>query len=561
MSRAGSDGLGQGELGLLAELSEAFALTLDVERTLEQAVQRIARHMHAEAASVFMRSADGQRLVCRACVGPVDIRGMELPLDGGIVGRTFSRNRPELVRDARADQHFCADIDRLSGFQTRSVLCAPLSTARGVIGVIQVLNKQGGALFDAHDLDVLRLLAAPTALALANATLAAELVEQNRIRRELALARRLQRSLLPARPRRPWPVLAVNLPAREISGDFYDYFERPDGSIGFAIGDVSGKGLDAAMLMARAASLLRWAGKDGLDPGRWLARANDELCGTVSGGMFVCAAVGWYAPLSGELRWSSAGFPPALWFEPDGGMQEILADGPPLGILPGLEYPEQVRWLGRGSLYLYSDGVTDARPAGGSGIGVEGLIERIARLCELPPQRRLRRLLGELRALELPDDTTLLLIEAPESAARPLLDIEFEADPERLGELRRALHAALEDQPLDPELRRQLVLAVHEACCNVIRHGYGGSCKGRIGLCVERYEDALEFRLRDDAPRVDPARIRPRDLADCRPGGLGINFIDEIMDAWGFCAPNGDRGNCLWMRKCLHPAHLESARS
>src|SRR5690606_24342187 len=111
--------------------------------------------------------------------------------------------------------------------------------------------------------DSLRLLAAPTALALNHARLAQVVVNQNRIQRELTIARRLHRSLLPMRRRGGFPLRALNFPAREISGDFYDFFELPDGRIAFTLGDVAGKGLDAAFLMVRCSSLLRWAGKEG----------------------------------------------------------------------------------------------------------------------------------------------------------------------------------------------------------------------------------------------------------------------------------------------------------
>src|SRR5690606_15799942 len=297
-------------LPLLAELSQQLALSLDLEETLRQAVNRIAEFMQAEAAAVFL--VDGANLVCRACAGPVDIRGLSVPKTRGIVGRAVTTNSPQLVRDAHADPDFLNAIDADTGFVTRSILCAPLSTANGPIGALQVLNKRDGGLFDIADRDALRLLAAPTALAVSGAHMAEELLEQNRIRRELGMARRLQRSLLPKRRRGGYPVRALNLPAREISGDFFDFFDLPDGRIAFASGDVSGKGLDAAFLMVRCASLLRWAGKEGLAPRDWMARVNDELGEAIASGMFVCAVAGYYDPRRQTAVWSNAGFPPLL---------------------------------------------------------------------------------------------------------------------------------------------------------------------------------------------------------------------------------------------------------
>jgi len=398
-------------LALLADLSQALAVSIDIEETLVQAVNRIADCMQAEAASVFLVDAQAQQLVCRACAGPVDVTGLRLPLGAGIVGRTLAANAPQMVRDAQRDPDFAGKVDAKTGFRTHSLLCAPLSTARGTIGVIEVLNKRDGGLFDESDRDMLRVLAAPTALAISNAALVAEMVDQTRIRRELQLARQMQRSLLPKRRRDGYPVLGVNRPAREISGDFYDYFDLPDGRIAFAVGDVSGKGLDASLLMVRTASLLRWAGKDELAPGQWLERINAELCETVSGGMFVCAVVGYYDPANRQVVWANAGFPPALLRDPAGAWREYAAEGPPLAIVPGMHYPEQAAELGEGSLYFFSDGVTDVRDAERQTIGLDGVRALFDRHAAAGPEARLRAIVSELRRLRLADDTTLLVIE------------------------------------------------------------------------------------------------------------------------------------------------------
>jgi sigma-B regulation protein RsbU (phosphoserine phosphatase) len=323
-------------------------------------------------------------IVCRACAGPVDVVGLRVQQGRGIVGRAIAENRVQMVRDTSRDPDYIGDQ---RGFHTRSILCAPLDTAEGAIGALQVLNKRDGALFDSHDANVLRLLAVPTALALNNSRLTRELVEQNRIKREFQLARQMQKTLLPAR-RRDYPVTALNLPAREISGDFYDYFELADGRIAFCVGDVSGKGMDAALLMVRASSCLRWVGKDGTPPGAWLAKVNRELCETVTRGMFVCAVAGYYDPRTSMVEIANAGFPPLLLRRADESMRELQADGPPLGILDQISYASQRLALAGGCLYAFSDGVTDVRDGERRPIGVEGVRALIDRVSGLSPRAR-----------------------------------------------------------------------------------------------------------------------------------------------------------------------------
>ena len=163
--------------------------------------------------------------------------------------------------------------------------------------------------------------------------------------------------------------------------------------------------------MVRTASLLRWAGKDALPPGRWLERINDELCETISGGTFVCAVVGYFDPKTQRAEWANAGFPPALVRQRDGRYDSFIAQGPPLAIVPGMVYPPQEADLAGASLYFYSDGVTDVRDAERRTIGTEGVQDLFARHAEHAPEARLSAIITELRRMRLADDTTILLVE------------------------------------------------------------------------------------------------------------------------------------------------------
>jgi sigma-B regulation protein RsbU (phosphoserine phosphatase) len=396
-------------LAFIADLAQSLASSLDLQATMRKSVQRVATAMQAEAASVFLLNDDQSALVCRASAGPVDVTGLTLPLGVGVVGRAFSTGLCQMVRDTAEDPDFAVEVDLQTGFRTRTILCTPLFSGRGVLGVLQVLNKRGG-LFGESDHLLLRALAALAALAISNARLAAESIEQERLHRELTMARRMQRGLLPRRRRGGFPVLALNRPAREISGDFYDYFDLPDGRIGFCIGDVAGKGLDAAFLMVRCASLLRWSGKDALSPSNWMARVNEEMCQTLANGSFVCAVAGYFDPKRGTLRWANAGFPPLIHIDGDHRPVAFRAEGPPLGIVADMNFPEQSVALDGGAAYLFSDGATDARDEEGTMLGVAGMQRLIEKHAGWRPETRLRRIVGELRRLRLQDDTTLMLI-------------------------------------------------------------------------------------------------------------------------------------------------------
>ena len=447
-------------LTFLADLSQTLALSIDLKKTLKLAVERLADFMQAEAASMFLLDPVSGLLECKVCVGPVDIIGLKLEVGQGVVGRTVAENRAQLVLDAGSDARVNARVDAETGFVTRAILCVPLATARGPIGALEIINRRDGTAFDAADGEILRLVASPTALAINNARLASEIVEQQRIHRELQLARTIQKSLLPKRRRGKFPLIGVNLPAHEISGDFYDYFDLPDGRLGFFIGDISGKGLDAAFLMVRVASLLRWSGADAPAPSAWLRGANVELCKTLQNGRFVCAVVGQYDRATRRVVFANAGFPPAL-LHGGGEFEELPADGPPLGILAESTYSEREVDLDDRALYLFSDGATDVRDSAHATLGSDGLRGLIQRYAGLAPEPRLRALISELKRLHLVDDTTMLLLQEPRgSSVRDLLDLRFPANPAEMRHVRATLRGILDAEEVAPELRDRLVLAV-----------------------------------------------------------------------------------------------------
>ncbi len=238
--------------------------------------------------------------------------------------------------------------------------------------------------------------------------LAAELDE------EFALARDMQRSLLPGPMPADFPAVGTNRPARQLSGDFFDYYCLKDGRIYFNLADVSGKGMNAALLMAKTSSLFRCLGKQIHHPGRLLASINDEIYETSTRGMFVTMIAGLFNPRNGDLRIVNAGHPPALLFAPSGKIINVGAFAPPLGIEPETRFPEITLPLRGEELYIYSDGVTESQSPNGCALGITGLIELISESATQPPHQRLESIVSRLTPDGHPprDDITLLLLRS-----------------------------------------------------------------------------------------------------------------------------------------------------
>jgi len=234
------------------------------------------------------------------------------------------------------------------------------------------------------------------------------------LNRELSLAREIQRSLLPPDMGDDFPIVGINISARDLSGDFYDYFTLDDGRIYFNLGDVSGKGVNAALLMAKTSSLFRCLGKTLDKPGELLALINTELCETSIHGMFVTMVAGLYDPKTKKLKIVNAGNPPALLFSPEGLAREIEAKAPPLGVLTEAVFPEVDIALDNDSLYILSDGVTEGFIAKGQMLGLGGLFKTLATMDKsLSPVKRLKVITDQFKDAAMPfrDDVTLLLLE------------------------------------------------------------------------------------------------------------------------------------------------------
>ncbi|MCK5382808.1 MAG: SpoIIE family protein phosphatase [Gammaproteobacteria bacterium] len=555
-------------------MSGHLAVTLNIEETIQKALDLIVQFVKAEGGALFLLDSKDGSLVCKASVGPVDISGVTLKTGEGIVGQCVSENRSRIVRDVQQDPDFDHSVDDATGFRTRSILCAPMSGHTERIGAIELVNKlDASRLFSDTDLLMLQTLASAAALAISNAHMTEDLVKQERVNRELELATEMQRSLLPATRPAPFPVCGINLPAYEMSGDFYDFFELGDGRIYFSLGDVSGKGMDAALLMSKTASLFRCLGKTLHEPHVLLATINRELCETAIHGMFVTMACGLLDLATGEVQLANAGHEPPLLHARDGSFTPIPASAPPLGILPLAAADDGIRKetlnLDGGTLYIFTDGVTEGDLENGGQLGVDGFINIIRESTDLPVADRIAAvvsLLGET-GRKRHDDITLIAIDASTPCLRG--DIEhneapmmvrytFPAHPSELQAARKVVSKACTDCGCTESMATDIVIAVGEAIQNVVRHAYKDIEDGEATLEIVCKDGIIEFNLQDSAPTADPEKLKPEWPEEPGPGGLGICLIHDIMDKVEHLPSPSGQGNLLRMVKFIESNRNET---
>ncbi len=559
-------------LALLAEMGKQFVSTGDLDISLNLAVEHITDYVEAAGGALFMLDEAGETLTCEACYGDTDIIGMKVGASQGIVGACVQNDTGEIIRDAQTDDRFHKNVDENTGFTTKSILCAPMSVKDVKIGAIELINKRtNDGFFEETDLALLSALASSAALAIINARMAEQLVEQERIARELELAGEIQLSLLP-KGGEGWPVAGINIPAHTVSGDFFDYFQLEDGRIVFNLGDVSGKGMNAALMMAKTHSLFRCLGKTIDHPGRLMARVNEEICETATRGMFVTMVGGIYNPKTGVLRIANAGHEPPLLQDQSGAFHSYPADAPPLGISPLIVpddgYPVEEIHMNGGAFYLFTDGLTEGYVNGNDELGVEGVETLLSQNREADVTSRLAVVIGAIEQTEttqLRDDLTMLGVddrEAMETRAGSsnmqaaigseqvvIARVSVPATADRLKLLRSVVGDTARLAGFDDKAAFDIMLAVDEAGQNVIRHGYGEDTSGDMELVISRCAENLVYELFDSAETVDPTTIKSRDLEDVKPGGLGVHLIHEIMDSVEFLPRSQEGGNILRMIK------------
>jgi len=337
----------------ITESEELLAAVLDVAR----------RVMNAEAASLFLVNADGA-LELAVATNPHDpSQRIVVPRGRGIAGWVLENGSSLLVPDAYADPRFYREADKQTGFRTRSILCVPLLRNAKEVGVLQVLNPNGREAFDTSDLSAFEAYGNLVATAIEKLRAIERQQEQKRLQQEFAFARDIQNSFLPQQlPRQAGLSFAAHYrPARHVGGDFYDVMDM-GGNFFFVIGDVSGKGMPAALLMAQALSTLRLILEPSISPAIALSRWNDMLCATTIRGMFITALLGRIDPQRHEVEIASCGHSEPLLVQSTGIVQSVpLPGGPPLGVVPDRTMRSRMVPLQPGEwLVAYTDGLSES---------------------------------------------------------------------------------------------------------------------------------------------------------------------------------------------------------
>ncbi|MEA3328343.1 MAG: GAF domain-containing SpoIIE family protein phosphatase [Candidatus Omnitrophota bacterium] len=416
-------------LSSFIEISRIINSTLDLGELLGIVMKIAKQVIRAEASSLMLIDEQAGELVYEVALGS---KGKEvkkkfrLKIGQGIAGWVAKYQRPLLVKDVTKDRRFFGKPDQTTGFKTKSILCVPMKVRGKIIGVLQAINPLDREMFDQEDIDLFTAFASQAAIAIANARMHKDILEKQKVEQELAIASQIQQNFLSG----TYPkvdgisLYARSIPAREIGGDFYDFIKLDRNCLGIVIGDVSGKGVPAALYMVKTMTELRNQASQFRQPDKLLHSVNNILVKKTMRGMFVTLIYMVLDAKKKTISFSNAGHLSPVFLDIPSRKISLLekARSLPLGILPDVEYTKtEIDIKGNKLLLAYTDGIIEAR----NKKSVEFSLQRLKKMIKkkeagsLPVKATVNFLIDEVldfsREVVQHDDLTALAIRIVES--------------------------------------------------------------------------------------------------------------------------------------------------
>ncbi len=368
-------------LALISKISVALLDTATLNETLDQIVSMVFQAVPADRSMIMMRDEKSPDL--KVAVARLRDRAGEvgeIRISRSVIDEVVANGKSVLTSDAQADPRFMGGTVMLQG--VRSVLAVPLGVGEKVFGIVYADSPLAEGRFTEDHLKVLTTLASVAAIRVQNARLMEQQMERVRLERELQVASEIQQRFQPASA----PIVAgyelqgISFPCYEIGGDYYDFIQREDGRLIVALGDVSGKGPSAALLMSSLHAAVHAHSDTHSSLAKTIGAINRYLVDSTPANRFVTLFYAELDPKNGSLAFLNAGHNPPLIVHAGGTMEQLAAGGLPLGIMSNAEFREGKTRLHPGDvLVIYSDGVSESVNPNGEEFGPTRLYETVAR--------------------------------------------------------------------------------------------------------------------------------------------------------------------------------------
>jgi len=413
------------QLSLLFEATRLLNSTLDLAELLELILKIARQEVKADRGSVFLVDNKHQQLWTIVASG-LDNQEIRIPFGAGVAGRVAQTGEIINVEDAYTLPYFEKSFDQKFGYKTKSLLSLPIKHHSGqIVGVLQLLNKHDGPMFHSEDLDFLVKLSGHMAMALDNAQLHRDQLIKQRLEKELALARNIQKSLLPDRP--PvvpgYEIAVLNEPCFEVGGDYYDFLALGPHTLLLVIADVEGKGVSSALVMSNLQATLR-ALVMHLHSLEVLATSlNEMIFNDTKSEKYLSCFLGLVDTRRGGIHYINAGHVPPILIRANGkAVQDLEEGGTVVGLFPNADYTRGATELKPGDvLMLCTDGILEACNKKEEEFGRERLVECIQRNQKKTAQGIVDAVLADVDTFsagsKYTDDKVLMIMKVADNGA------------------------------------------------------------------------------------------------------------------------------------------------
>lgn len=369
------------KLEQIIEASKLINSALNLDELLKVILDTALKIVDGESGTVYLLDRRRRELWSKVLEAskPLDIH---LPIGKGIAGFVGATGDTLNIPDAYLDARFNPEVDKRTGYHTKTILCMPMKNKDGeIVGVFELLNKRDGT-FTSEDENTIKALSVHAAIAVEKARLYEEERDMIALEKELSAAHTVQVELLPEKLPQvdAYEFAARSIPAKSVAGDLYDIQELGNGNWGISLGDVSGKGMPAALLMANVQATVRAYSQLDFSAGNCLKHANDLLFKSTTAEKFVTLFYGVLDPVKHVLKCTNAGHEEPFFFH-NSQLLRLKRGGVPLGVVGHFPYEEELIQFDKGDvLIIYSDGIPDSINSNHERFGIEGF-ESIARDC------------------------------------------------------------------------------------------------------------------------------------------------------------------------------------
>ncbi|MDX1960403.1 MAG: SpoIIE family protein phosphatase [Leptospiraceae bacterium] len=526
------------ELASLFELGLSINESKTVEELFLKSIHIIAREMNAFMACIFILSGS-DRIEIKSLKDDSYEKTIENIPENSVIINSIRENSV-FTHDNFIASEESGFIDAL--YLNGSSLIIPMQFSNGKpFGAISVSGHKSDVPYGHTHLRLLFTITSQFIKGYENLKLNQDMIAKKAIEKEIEITKEIQKNILPSKiPIGSNFELGVkSVAAKDVSGDFYDFYKYEDGQFSFLIADVSGKSLPAAIFMAMSSSIIRTISREhSRSPAELLQEANVLIYEDSQSGMFVTLFYISYNPAVSEIEFASAGHNDQIWIKSDNTYELIKGSGAPLGVIPSTKYTGGKFKVRAGDLVvLYTDGAIEEKNSLEEEYGLERFVNEIIKRKHLPSNQIIEEVFSDIQSfstgMEQFDDFTVLIFKFNEDFQ---FRKTFPAQDKQIPRVRDFIIEAIKYKVLNETITEDILLCCDEASTNIVMHSYRDTnIRNPTFECAIKFSDeSVQVLFRDKGNRFEREKVqKPSLVANLkgeRKGGFGIFLMETLMD-------------------------------